>query len=73
MQRSERYELFWSLSFDLTAASWARIGGFCTDYAGYGGDDTDFGEKARSAGVPLDWVGGADASHQWHPVPRPPR
>ncbi len=34
VQRSERYELFWSLSFDLTAASWARIGGFCTDYAG---------------------------------------
>jgi N-acetylglucosaminyl-diphospho-decaprenol L-rhamnosyltransferase len=69
---STDYQLFWSLSFALTAATWARIGGFCTDYRGYGGEDTDFGQLARAAGVTLRWVGGAHAFHQHHPVSEPP-
>lgn len=70
--RDDDYHLFWSLSFAVTASTWARIGGFCERYAGYGAEDTDFGELARAAGRPLCWVGGAAAYHQHHEVTDPP-
>lgn len=66
------HRLFWSLSFATTAGTWRRIGGFCEDYVGYGGEDTDFGQLARRAGVDLCWVGGAMAYHQHHPTSSPP-
>ncbi|MDO5513155.1 glycosyltransferase family 2 protein [Corynebacterium sp.] len=70
------YELFWSLSFALTADTWRRIrrsfGGFDKGYTGYGAEDTDFGQHLRAHRIPLFWVGGADAYHQWHPVSDPP-
>ncbi|MFJ1589295.1 glycosyltransferase family 2 protein [Kitasatospora albolonga] len=72
LRRSEEYALFWSLSFAVTAQTWHTIGGFCEEYEGYGGEDTDFGQRARQAGVPLTWVGGAPAFHQHHPVSDPP-
>jgi hypothetical protein len=65
-----RFELFWSLSFAVTPATWAAIGGFCEDYTGYGGEDTDFACAARDAGAGLYWVGGAAAFHQHHPPAR---
>ncbi|WP_209308843.1 galactosyltransferase-related protein [Blastococcus sp. CT_GayMR16] len=64
--------LFWSLSFAVRPAVWERIGGFCEEYRGYGGEDTDFGQCAAAAGVRLDWTGGAVAHHQFHPVSDPP-
>lgn len=66
------HELFWSLSFALDAPTWVRIGGFGEDYVGYGGEDTDFGQRARAAGVQMAWVGGARAYHQYHPTTHPP-
>lgn len=66
------YRLFWSLSFALGAETWRRIGGFDPAYEGYGGEDTDFAFEARDAGVPLLWVGGAHAYHQYHPTTKPP-
>lgn len=66
------YDLFWSLSFAVSAETWQRIGGFCEDYIGYGGEDTDFAAKAQRLNVPFIWVGGADAYHQFHPVSDPP-
>lgn len=67
-----QYELFWSLSFAVTPTTWQRTGGFCTDYTGYGGEDTDFGQSAAAAGIAMRWVGGAHAFHQFHPVSDPP-
>lgn len=64
--------LFWSLSFALTPTVWERIGGFDEQFVGYGGEDTDFGFTADAAGIPLTWVGGATAYHQWHPTQSPP-
>ncbi len=64
--------LFWSLSFALTPEVWQRIGGFDERFLGYGAEDTDFGFSAAEAGVPLTWVGGATAYHQWHPTQSPP-
>lgn len=69
---SVEYQLFWSLSFAVTSLTWRRIGGFWPGYTGYGGEDTDFGQQAAHRGVPLMWVGGADAYHQYHPVSDPP-
>jgi GT2 family glycosyltransferase len=69
---STDYELFWSLSFAVTAEVWHRIGGFCTRYAGYGGEDTDFAQKAAAESISMRWVGGAHAYHQFHPVADPP-
>ena len=65
-------DLFWSLSFALSAEAWRRTGGFCEDYVGYGGEDTDFARVVLGAGLDLGWVGAARAFHQWHPVSRPP-
>ena len=65
-------DLFWSLSFALTPATWDRVGGFCEDYTGYGGEDTDFGWSAVAGGVDLWWAGGAWAFHQHHGPGGPP-
>jgi N-acetylglucosaminyl-diphospho-decaprenol L-rhamnosyltransferase len=65
-------DLFWSLSFACSADAWLRTGGFCEDYVGYGGEDTDFARLGVDAGLDLGWVGAARAFHQWHPVSRPP-
>jgi GT2 family glycosyltransferase len=61
-----RTELFWSLSFALTADTWRRVGGFYPGYVGYGAEDTDFALLAAAAGARLHWVGGATAYHQYH-------
>ncbi|WP_210649898.1 glycosyltransferase family 2 protein [Nocardioides sp. SYSU D00065] len=65
-------DLFWSLSFAVDRDAWGRIGGFCEDYVGYGGEDTDLARTALAAGVGLGWVGGARAYHQHHAVSSPP-
>jgi GT2 family glycosyltransferase len=70
--RTVDYDLFWSLSFAIRTSAWQRVGGFCEAYTGYGGEDTDFGQCARVAGLPMHWVGGATAYHQHHRVSDPP-
>ncbi len=72
IERGGNHDLFWSLSCALTASTWRTVGGFQEEYVGYGAEDTDFGWSARSRGVDLVWVGGADAFHQFHPVSHPP-
>jgi N-acetylglucosaminyl-diphospho-decaprenol L-rhamnosyltransferase len=67
-----QYPLFWSLSFALTADAWARSPRFDESYEGYGGEDTDFAFALRNSNIPLAWVGGAHAYHQYHPTSKPP-
>lgn len=69
---AEDLRLFWSLSFAVTARDWARIGGFDDAYLGYGGEDTDFGQRLGAAGGRMLWVGGAQAFHQHHETASPP-
>ena len=66
------YRCFWSLTFALSRASWDAIGGFDERYVGYGGEDTDYGRMIARAGMPLWWVRGAKAYHQYHPHHMPP-
>lgn len=68
--RDDRFELFWSLSFAVTAADWLTLGGFWEEYTGYGGEDTDFALTAAGRGAGLYWIGGALAHHQHHPPSR---
>ncbi len=65
-------DLFWSLSFAISQRSWEQSGGFCEEYIGYGGEDTDYGRVLAHRGVGLGWVGAARAYHQHHAVSRPP-
>jgi len=67
-----RVELFWSLAFAVTPATHTAIGGFDEQHVGYGAEDTDYAFRARRAGVPLIWVGGAWCHHQHHAASSPP-
>jgi GT2 family glycosyltransferase len=65
-------DLFWSLSFALHTKTWLRVGGFCEEYSGYGGEDTDFARLAVASGVRFGWSGTPRAYHQYHPTTDPP-
>jgi hypothetical protein len=69
---SQDWQLFWSLSFAVSTMTWQRLGGFHEEYVGYGGEDTDLGYRAFRQGLPLRWLGGADAFHQYHKTQSPP-
>lgn len=64
------HELFWSLAFGIHHEVWDELGGFDERYVGYGAEDTDFGQRARAAGVPMRWLAGGTVFHQWHPPSR---
>jgi GT2 family glycosyltransferase len=66
------YRCFWSLNFAMQARDFAVSGGFDETFAGYGGEDTDFGRVCTQAGLDLWWVRGAKAYHQYHPHHMPP-
>ena len=68
---SHPYELFWSLCFGIRTETFVRIGGFDTNYVGYGGEDTDFAFKARSQQLPHYKIS-ALAYHQFHSSYAPP-
>lgn len=64
--------MVWSLNLGATVVDWNAVGGFDERYEGYGGEDTDFGQRLRRAGGGMWWIRNAGAFHQWHPVSRPP-
>ena len=66
------YRCFWSLNFALTAERFAASGGFDEAYAGYGGEDTDFGRTLDAASIPIGWTKGGLVHHQYHPHHMPP-
>lgn len=71
MKQTEDYGAFWSLCFVITREQFERIGGFDTQYTGYGAEDTDFAFTARQLNI--DFYLTADVVyHQQHSVYRPP-
>lgn len=64
--------MLWSLNLGVSVADWNLIGGFDERYQGYGGEDTDFGQRLRQSGGTMWWSRTAGVFHQWHPVSRPP-
>ncbi len=66
------YRCFWSLNFAIRRATFEAVGGFDERYTGYGGEDTDFGKTLDRRGIPIAWMKGALAYHQYHPHHMPP-
>ncbi|WP_258044436.1 galactosyltransferase-related protein [Sphingomonas citricola] len=66
------YRCFWSLNFAMRRDTFFRVGGFHEGYRGYGGEDTDFGKVLDTAGIPIAWIRGGLAHHQYHPHHMPP-
>jgi GT2 family glycosyltransferase len=66
------YRCFWSLNFAMRRGTFFGAGGFDERYLGYGGEDTDFGKSLVVQGVPIAWLKGALAYHQYHPHHMPP-
>ncbi len=64
--------LFWSLTFGIRRTRFDALGGFDVSYDGYGAEDTDFGFRAKAAGLPLLFLGGTGSFHQHHGVISPP-
>jgi GT2 family glycosyltransferase len=72
IERCADYRCFWSLNFAMRRDTFLATGGFDERYAGYGGEDTDFGKVVDKAGVPIAWIKGGLAYHQYHPHHMPP-
>ena len=72
LRREANARELWGLSFALPAWAYRAIGGMDEGYAGYGGEETDFAVRLAASGLPTDWVAGARAYHQHHPVHVPP-
>lgn len=71
-ERSDRYDLVWGLSIAVRRRTFLDLGGFDEGYGGYAGEDTDFAESARKAGIPLVVVADAAVAHRHHDVFEPP-
>ena len=72
LSAEENAGLFWSLVFGIRRHRFFDLGGFDETFTGYGAEDTDFGFRAREAGLPLLFMGGAGAFHQHHDSADPP-
>ncbi len=72
IERCGDYRCFWSLNFAMRRATFLASGGFDERYVGYGGEDTDFGKTIAEAGIPIAWIRGGLAYHQYHPHHMPP-
>ena len=72
LERCGDYRCFWSLSFAIDRGEFVAAGGFDEGYEGYGAEDTDFARTLEGRGVPISWVRGARAFHQYHAQRMPP-
>ncbi|MGO2279194.1 MULTISPECIES: glycosyltransferase family 2 protein [unclassified Psychrobacter] len=71
IKKTDDYGAFWSLCFAIKRQTFDKVGGFDTQYTGYGAEDTDFAFTARR--LDIDFYLTADiAYHQQHSVYRPP-
>lgn len=72
LRQEQNAGLFWSLAFGIRRTAFDALGGFDPRFTGYGAEDTDFGFRARDAGLPLLFMAGTGAFHQHHGVFDPP-
>ena len=71
IKQTQDYGAFWSLCFAIMRPQFEQIGGFDTDYVGYGAEDTDFAFVARALGIDF-YLTDNVIYHQQHSVYRPP-
>ena len=72
LERCHDYRCFWSLNFAMRRRTFLAAGGFDERYRGYGGEDTDFGKALDLCCVPIAWMKGGLAHHQYHRHHMPP-
>ncbi|WP_208324931.1 galactosyltransferase-related protein [Novosphingobium sp. PhB55] len=72
LKQEDNAGLFWSLVFAIRRARFFDLGGFDERFTGYGAEDTDFGFRARDAGLPLLFSRDPGAFHQHHETFEPP-
>lgn len=71
IKQTDDYGAFWSLCFAIKRPQFEQIGGFDTQYTGYGAEDTDFAFTSRRLNI--DFYLTSDlVYHQQHAVYRPP-
>ena len=71
IKQTQDYGAFWSLCFAIMRRQFEKIGGFDTDYVGYGAEDTDFAFMARALNIDF-YLTDDVIYHQQHSVYRPP-
>ncbi|PKG34545.1 glycosyltransferase family 2 protein [Psychrobacter sp. Sarcosine-3u-12] len=71
IKQTQDYGAFWSLCFAIMHSQFEQIGGFDTDYVGYGAEDTDFAFMARALNIDF-YLTDDVIYHQQHSVHRPP-
>lgn len=71
IEKTQDYGAFWSLCFAIHKSQFERIGGFDTNYVGYGAEDTDFAFTARQQNINF-YLTNDVVYHQQHAVYRPP-
>lgn len=72
LREEDNAGLFWSLIFGIRRGRFVELGGFDEGFTGYGAEDTDFGFRAKAAALPLLFLGGTGAFHQYHAMIDPP-
>lgn len=71
VMKTQDYGAFWSLCFAITKTLFEQLGGFDTNYVGYGAEDTDLAFMARALNIDF-YLTKDVAYHQQHSVHRPP-
>ena len=71
IEQTDDYGAFWSLCFAIKRQNFEQIGGFDTQYIGYGAEDTDFAFTARKLNINF-YLTADIVYHQQHSVYRPP-
>lgn len=71
IEQTDDYGAFWSLCFAIKHQIFEQIGGFDTQYIGYGAEDTDFAFTGRKLNIEF-YLTADVVYHQQHSVYRPP-
>lgn len=62
------FESFWTLAFAVRKSIFEEIGGFCEDFKGWGGEDTEFAYRAQTKNIKHRMIGKTKVFHQHHAV-----
>ncbi|MGB3591425.1 MAG: galactosyltransferase-related protein [Nonlabens sp.] len=71
VQKCDDPGMFWSLCFSITKQTFNKLGGFDSNFQGYGGEDTDLSFRCKEQQVPF-FLAPCEVYHQQHGFYKPP-